>query len=113
MKDFFTEADSGVGTVGSSGDSYISIRKANALIRERSRVVYGWKHTKGMTFGEWLDSDSDTHQALIICIEPIEKPDSAESLLGELLAAMDRGPWTEPFQSLKERARKLLAKEGE
>jgi hypothetical protein len=114
MSEFFTDAD--IEFISKS--AYISIDKANRLLRERATVVYGGKDCLG---GEWSfvshNSGESTHTALLIQITPI-KQDSAESLLRELceLAKDKREVFTfEPLeikvkdlQTLIERAKKLL-----
>lgn len=86
---------------------------ANHLLKDRGTVVYG--HWDGITFHvpdprlglKSGMSTPDTHQALLINIQPIERADTAEGLLRELAKA--------DFEFLPDdfikRAKKLLEKE--
>lgn len=82
MKDFFTEADSD--NPWSQNKGWINVEKANRLLRERSKVVYGSPDVGWMVCKPIKGSDDDwhTHQALIFSIEPLEQ-DSAEKFLRE------------------------------
>lgn len=117
-KDFFTAADCDQYT---NCDAAITLPRANALIRERSTVVYGAPDdmTGGGTIWEThqLEQDKlvDTHTARIICVEPIEQ-DSAEKLVREILERTDKtySPmWANNVEREEwlDRAKALLAKE--
>lgn len=109
---FFTEADCDMNrlSIGRTEGS-ISIDKANRLLSERGKVVKSYGE-----FNEWYANGAsglldNTHQALIISIEPIEQ-DSAEKILqlivsnsfrNEAYAVMVPG-------EIIERAKKLLEK---
>lgn len=97
---------------------------ANRLLKERGTVVYGYElgdsgltdqHRAGWSFHEakvFPDGfKHDTHQALLIDIKPIEKPDTAESLLKELISAGQDTLISDPnIWHVIERAKKLLEK---
>lgn len=80
-KEFFSESDCDMANVnclinGPNPVHGISLAKANALIRERSRVVYGTDsvtHKGTMLWGESHYKQDDTHQALLINVEKIEQ----------------------------------------
>lgn len=91
MKPFFSESD--CDTWAKDGPR-ISLAKANRLIQERAKVVFGRvdgnhgffdkiRYHFAVAAGSTIDGGS-THQALLICVEEIEK-DSAESLLRDYL----------------------------
>lgn len=102
MVKFFSESD--CDSWAKDGEPRISIKKANRLIQERSKVVYG----VGNSWVNKLHDSIDTHQALLICVEEIEK-DSAEKVLVDLIEVMSEATcWSEPFETLKNRAKRLL-----
>lgn len=82
---------------------------ANRLLRERSQVVYGIVKGDDFTaFDTNSNSAYNTHTALLICVEPIER-DSAEKILSGFVALIDEelnrvGPKT---RALYDRAKKL------
>lgn len=99
---------------------YIS-DKANRLLKERGTVVYG-RICSGRDDG-WFENNlattlngfkEHTHQALLINIQPIEKEDTAEGLLKELLESkLPRKALVVCDDNLNawyERAKKLLEK---
>lgn len=98
-KPFFSESD--CDSWAKDGHPRISITKANCLIQERAKVVYG--RVDG-NFG-WLDicMESSTHQALLICGEEIEK-DSEIKILKDLINV------THPIADVINRAKRLLGK---
>lgn len=68
------------GTTGLQTEiEFISIEKANALLRERlekALKVYGWPdNSKDMYYANWgtLSSPKDTHTARLVCIEELKK----------------------------------------
>jgi|GEM_PF-6258083 hypothetical protein len=63
---------------------FISLAKANSLLRERAKVVY----TDDDKIPAWTDRQQEqyTKRALLICVEEIEKTTS-ESLLKKLIKA--------------------------
>ena len=83
--EFFKEGDEDINLSGLSSEflktvivkKYISLDKANRLLRERGRVVR--TNPKYISPGHWapIFSDGDTHQALLICIEPITDKQTA------------------------------------
>lgn len=108
MSDFFNASD--FYDIPPRLDGFLD--QANRLLKERGTVVYsnenqnpginGW-HELSIGFGV-----PDTHQALLIQIQPIEKPDSAETLVKDLanhakfdMASLAPNYWIE-------RAKKLL-----
>lgn len=120
MKPFFTEADIDLNTSGLDTDflrtviptKYISLDKANLLLEERGEIVYGrddyneddkligdplWSKRKVLMQQMGLNNQ----QALLINIEPIGEPDSAEKIVRDL--AND-----EDVRDLYKRAKKLL-----
>lgn len=113
MKSFFTEADCDVNGKSDWRQQAclgISLDKANRLVEERGRVVYGQidgdgpyqfsaLQVKASVHGE------DTHQAFLINIEPIEQ-DSAEKFVRDLVSASNH-PFSEPWM---DRAKALLEK---
>ncbi len=116
MKPFFVASDSDNPWV--QNGEWISITKANRVIEERSTVIYSdapgsgyWQVVKDshvkLRVNNPLSLNDSTHQALLINITPIEKLDTAEGLLKELLEcsitiSMDKA-------NLLSRARKLLS----
>jgi hypothetical protein len=116
---FFTEADCdcvkatvyypGTRMEGGTRVSAISLDKANHLIQERGKVVYGLSAD-----GDWMNEahhdSSDTHCALLINVEPIERPDTAELLLRDLIVKLDCGIGITDYEyaNIKDRARKFL-----
>lgn len=115
MKPFFSESDI-------ERSMHLSKPKEvadhfNQLVKERAKVVYGHRML-GVCGENWIygteqnppDAErSDTHQALLICVEPIEK-DSADDLLKDLIAAYGKRNEPMGLPDLIERARKLLEK---
>lgn len=120
--EFFKQSDADNPWAKSKG--WITIHKANRLLRERGKVVYGRVDgNRG-----WFDNPNDhgslvtvfshggqdkppeaiesTNLALLVCVEPIEKPDSAEKLLEDLIkrVSCNHGELSE----LVNRAKKLL-----
>jgi hypothetical protein len=84
-------------------------KKANRLLRECGTVVYG-KLEDG--YANWFSTESgkqpdDTHRALLINIETIEK-DTAESLLKQFVAIADDNFKGGNMRELIERARRVL-----
>ncbi len=118
MKPFFTIEDFfGFGGLESANDCERAAHLANRLIAERGKVVVG------DSFGEdlpiiWSNPKEDkstpeypSHQALLILISPIEKPDSAEAIAQELANYKFEHNVGDKFREFVDRARKLL--EGE
>lgn len=100
--------------------------KANALLKEWGKVVYGTENTSikpsnnGRVY-QWYESPTapmdnsywkDTHRALLINIEPLAA-DTMKKCLEDLLVAWDDKDRPMPVDKIIERARKLLAKKGE
>lgn len=79
---FFKETDRELIVDG----GYISIDKANRVLRERGTVVYGSNIGRHWTVSQ---SVVDVNQALLINIEPIEK-DSAEKILADWTAHLEK-----------------------
>lgn len=118
MKPFFNESDcdvlgnkwvekdnSNTIQIGCPG---ISLEKANRLIQERAKVVYGFgTESDPSLFG--YDSElisNDTHQALLICVEEIAK-DSAEKFVSDFAYELEtKVPFY--FQKWADRAERLL-----
>lgn len=119
-QDFFTEKDFSnavnMDIARAYRGKYVSLENvlmiSNRLLRERGVIVkanFNWKDA------EWhpnYPGDAATHQALLICVEPIEK-DSAESLLREYVERVGdcHAPvWDtmEQKKSFVDRAKKLL-----
>lgn len=96
--------------------------RANALLAERATVVYGrkgsapglagwWtcrKYSENTEFGKEETKDL-THTALLLAIQPIAKPDSAESLLRLIVSCSHHNGSLVPSEII-DRARKLLEK---
>lgn len=95
------------------GEKYLSLKKANRLIQERAKVVYGVYVSSEnggdeMHMSDKPNPDFDDYQALLICVEEIAK-DSAEKVLVDLIKVMSEATcWSEPFETLKNRAKRLL-----
>lgn len=107
----------GKGFGRTDGLNLISLDKANRLLLEKGTAVYGVKDKfTGLLNMNEQPGASDTHSALLINIEPIER-DSAESLLrdiitaGSLLDIHTRESLEGTLKRFYDRARKLLAKE--
>lgn len=84
---------------------------ANRILAERGVRVYGsFDNAYNEAIGAWGDKASDdTHQALLIAVEPLRK-DSAEGLLREIV-----NMWKQDVlhrDDLEARARALLEREG-
>lgn len=105
--------------VGCNGkEDLISLDKANRLLMERGQVCYGNLETSQNIFmfcdpKDGLRDKNCSHRALLINIEPIEKPDMAESLLKDLIryqACMDEQSirCSDTIPELADRARKLI-----
>jgi hypothetical protein len=79
-------------------------QRANNLLLERATVVYG-----NEKWEDWHEEDCDgiTRTALLINIQPIAKPDTAENLLKELINCWSHENMISIDQFV-ERARKLL-----
>lgn len=65
-----------------SGPAF-TIAKANRLLRERSQLVYFPDFSDGTAYFTKDKSDSDTHRALLVCVEPLIS-DSAEKIVEDL-----------------------------
>lgn len=115
MKPFFTKADCEI-PVLEYGDKrpwqWIHIDKANRLLSERGKVVYGpfkaeqafsGPEMTGGWFPQYHLRTNSSDKALLINIEPIEQ-DSAEKILKVLVEEY-------PGHELSNRAKALLAKE--
>lgn len=128
MKDFFKESDCDVTRTidyrhATSLDSgiitclAISIEKANRLIRERGKVVYGCERKPGEMNREWLRPVTEnnvpigsSHTAILLNIEPVEQ-DSAEKFVADFY---EKGVCDEMnYQDLFQRAKALLDRKGE
>lgn len=108
--DFFKESDSDNPWTQNKG--WISIDKANRLLKECGIVVSGGtKILDNGTFDNPWDKipdgttprPPDTHQGLLINIEPIEK-DSAEKFVSDWL----KHDGTYSYDEMADRARKLI-----
>ncbi len=97
---FFTAAD------GEINGQFISIDKANLLLRERGVVVVSDDPRFKWTPDQKLSSK--THVALLINITPIEEEDTAEGLLREIIGMLKLGQ-PQP-RDLLDRLRKLLSR---
>lgn len=115
--ELFKESDARA--IDVNGCAWISIRVVNETFQAflaKGRVVYGFDDDTGAwTFerGKTEDGDIDTHQALLVNVEPIER-DSAEKILRDLIETADSLPDKNPLLSVRyyvDRARALL-KEG-
>lgn len=98
----------------------ISLDKANQLLKERGKVVYGQMFsTKSGSFTTSLLPDkgdwpfSHTHRALLINIEPLEAPDSLEKVTSDFLKMWDDKAREMNLAPIEKRFRTLLAKKGE
>lgn len=94
MKPFFTDADCDMKERLNSYETIegISLDKVNAKFDEwlsKGKVVYGMYDGGDFEFRNFQCKNSDTHQALLINIQPIEPPDNAESLLKELIESRE------------------------
>ncbi len=81
---------------------------ANRILTERGIVVTGLIDDNGHYFGT-ESVEADTHQALLINIQPLATEDTLESLLREAIDSGDLQGY-QRWQSWVERARKLLDK---
>jgi hypothetical protein len=124
MKSFFDDADVELDTANLTAEflrcclktKYISIEKANRLLEERGTIVCGSIEAeyKSHCFGNGQFSNhTDTHRALLINIELIEK-DTSDKFLRDWLQCADiysdqivEGP----FKEFVERAISLISKE--
>lgn len=101
--DFFKTEDPDVERV--DGVSWIPIRTANRILRERAQPVWGIYRTQLDFELHRKRYDWSTHTALVIGIEPVEK-DDAERILKDLA----RGLGTlGAYEELIDRAKRLLA----
>lgn len=121
MKPLFTEADCYLSHfLESSQRASMSVAKANCLFQgwlAKGTVVYGridgdhgWFNGVGVHTQIAGEYGRSTHKALLINIEPIEVPDSAEKLLTEMASHQSLN-----FQSWSDfmvRARKLTQNKG-
>lgn len=89
---------------------------ANELERvlEQAPVVYATMGKPSESIWSSFQTDAekvrDTHTARLLCIQPVKAPDTAESLLREILRAAGQFPQNVPpgQRDWLERARKLL-----
>lgn len=87
---------------------------ANIKLAERGKVVFGGKFCLG---GEWSfvtqnRGDVNTHRAILVCVEEIEK-DSAEKVLRDWVKQWDTEVYARlPVETFIERARKVLGRES-
>lgn len=114
MKPFFTQADCdidydpGCFIQPDRSKWAITPEKANRLLQERGKVVYG----KSENPYDWqnypIAQTCGTHnyRALLINIEPIEEPDSAEKIVAEIANFRPGFSWV----NIIERAKKLVGK---
>lgn len=110
---FFTEADCDMrdcaAHVMNTPPTSISLAKANRLLEERGKVVYG--HVKDGVPNYWGPHENntfeDTHAALLICVEEIEK-DTAESILKAFANWGTDKPGPLSLNDIQDRARKLI-----
>lgn len=90
---------------------FIMLEKANRLLRERGKVVW---QSKGFEFWGDIEVLNDPVKALLINIEPVTPPDSAEKILKDLVFTHDK---CEQFNhhllihSFIDRAKKLIGGE--
>lgn len=101
--------------VGCNGkEDLISLDKANRLLMERGQVCYGNLETSQNIFmfcdpKDGLRDKNCSHRALLINIEPIEKPDMAEKILKDFMSQVDQDfGMSSQWESLVSRARKLI-----
>lgn len=103
---FFTEADCDPQCY----KPYISLAKANQLYDEwlsKAKVVTAVIEKDKDIFWSDISADNDTHRALLINIEPLEK-DSAESLLKEFADFFNKVESNSKLEKLLDRAKRLL-----
>lgn len=85
---------------------------ANALLKGRGVVVWGQPASKGWVFSEGnKDNEYSTHQALLINIHPIEKEETAESLLREACEKLNFNFAYRPHE-LQDRIKAFLKRKG-
>lgn len=105
-----------LGGIGSR-ESKLTVGEAvdigNAILQERGTVVYAHSEEEQRKWDcyDWKPYPNFlgvSRQALLINIQPIVKPDTAESLLFEALRTMNPVHWTGLDQDWIERAKKLL-----
>lgn len=115
MKPFFNETDFSVDYSRELRQDMAD--RANRLLEERGKVVYGHADDPDMGWTENLmEGVEDTHQALLINIQ-IEQ-DSAENFLKDFmnycksLDAADFDLNAQKWNALKERAKALYSKES-
>lgn len=114
MKPFFTLADCDVdypagGFIQESRVWAITPEKANRLLEERGEVVMSEEKKEGY-FQTWTQRETRhsafKEKALLINIEPIEEPDSADKLIAEIANFRPGFSWV----NIIERAKKLVGK---
>lgn len=113
LADFFTIQDSDI-NIGQGARIGISLTRANQLLRERGKAVYSDHEFKWF---EYPLSLSDTHQALLICIEPIKQGTEERKVLRELIEwkewdgvpdGVGKCNGKQTLFEIRERARKIL-----
>lgn len=111
MTDFFSEADCDIPALNINDNvAYISLERANRLLRERAQVVRGSMREDGTH--RYFGADPfpvmpNTHTALLVCVTPIAR-DSADALV-EALAKLDHRFSSTKLSELIDRARALKA----
>lgn len=116
MTDFFKPID--CDERGSfAGGPCLSLTRANALLKERGERVYGGdKRIYDGSFENPFDAgprgSHDTHQALLISVEPIAPADTAEDLLSLACRLFDYQPSDKAKAKFLEHANRLLSEKG-
>lgn len=87
MRDFFKNSDADMEfVIDGKAVTVISTKKANELLRERGEVVY--RKSIALCAESWTRGEHDcpdkTHTGVLICIEPIEEPDSLKKFAADL-----------------------------
>lgn len=114
MKPLFTEADCDLSHfLESSQRASMSVAKANRLFQEwlaKGTVFYGMELQHKDCWGPYVRKN-DTHKALLINIEPIEVPDSADKIVSDIAKYLTH-PHNAFLSDILERARKLTQNKG-
>lgn len=109
---FFIQTDAiyvSLGPDSPESGLYISLDKANRLLRERGAPIECVKSSLGGWYGSTYGCMEKSHTALLICIEPIPQPDTAEKILKDFMSQVDMDfGMSSQWQSLVDRARKLI-----
>lgn len=97
---------------------YISLKDANRLLAERGIPVVGQIKNidGGLTKRKYwcatqIQNTGETHQALLINITPIEKPDTAEKIVSDLANYKYDDEVGLRYREFVDRAKKLLGRD--